>query len=50
MTNFEKIKSMSIDEMADSPMTIFACPYGSGHTEKQFSDSCFDDDCTACIK
>ena len=50
MTNFEKIKSMSVDEMADSPMTIFACPYGSGHTEKQFSDSCFDDDCTACIK
>ena len=38
MTNYEKIKSMSIDEMADSPM------------EKQFSDSCFDDDCTACIK
>lgn len=54
MTNYEKIKSMSIDEMADSPMTIFACPYGTSHAsgpmEKQFSDSCFDDDCTACIK
>ena len=54
MTNFEKIKSMSIDEMADSPMTIFACPYGASHAsgpmKKQFSDSCFDDDCTACIK
>lgn len=44
MTNYEKIKSMSIDEMADSPMTIFACPYGTSHA------SGFDDDCTACIK
>lgn len=32
MTNYEKIKSMSIDEMADSPMTIFACPYEISRT------------------
>lgn len=55
MTNFEKIKSMSIDEMADSCIAFFDCPYAASYAddpmEKQFSDSCFDDDdCTACIK
>lgn len=29
MTNFEKIKQMSIDEMARSCMSFFDCPYGT---------------------
>lgn len=29
MTNFEKIKQMSIDEMAQSSMLFFDCPYGA---------------------
>lgn len=29
MTNFEKIKQMSIDEMARSCMLFFDCPYGA---------------------
>lgn len=28
MTNFEKIKQMSIDEMACSCIDFFDCPYG----------------------
>lgn len=37
MTNFEKIKSMSINEMARSCMSFFACPM-----EKRFNNSCID--------
>nr|DAZ52509.1 MAG TPA: hypothetical protein [Caudoviricetes sp.] len=29
MTNFEKIKQMSIDEMTRSSMLFFGCPYGT---------------------
>jgi hypothetical protein len=29
MTNFEKIKQMSIDEMARSCINFFGCPYGT---------------------
>ena len=46
MTNFEKIKSMSIDEMARSCMSFFACPYGTPYfgcpMEKRFNGSCID--------
>lgn len=46
MTNFERIKSMSIDEMARSCMNFFDCPYGTPYVgcpmEKRFNDSCID--------
>ncbi len=46
MTNFEKIKQMSIDEMARSCMDFFSCPYGTPYVgcpmEKRFNDSCID--------
>lgn len=45
-TNFEKIKQMSIDEMARSCMSFFDCPYGTPYVgcpmEKQFNNSCID--------
>lgn len=46
MTNFEKIKSMSIDDMARSCMEFFSCPYGTPYVGcemgKKFNDSCID--------
>lgn len=46
MTNFEKIKSMSIDEMARSCMSFFDCPYGTPYVgcpmEERFNGSCID--------
>lgn len=46
MTNFEKIKQMSIDEMARSRMFFFDCPYGTpcvGCSKgKKFNNSCID--------
>lgn len=50
MTNYEKIKQMSIDEMAQSDMEIFTCPYTL--VDKTYGFMCkeFNDDCTPCIK
>lgn len=46
MTNFEKIKQMSIDEMARSRMFFFDCPYGTpcvGCSKgKEFNNNCTD--------
>lgn len=42
MTNFEKIKQMSIDEMARSCMNFFDCPYVGCPMEKRFNNSCID--------
>lgn len=46
MTNFERIKSMSIDEMARSCIDFFSCPYGTPYVgcpmEKRFNGSCID--------
>lgn len=46
MTNFEKIKQMSIDEMARSRMFFFDCPYGTPYVGcskgKEFNNSCTD--------
>ena len=46
VTNFEKIKQMSIDEMARSCMNFFDCPYGTPYVgcpmEKRFNGSCID--------
>lgn len=47
MTNFEKIKQMSIDKMARSSMLFFDCPYGATPyvgcvTGKKYNYSCID--------
>lgn len=46
MTNFEKIKQMSIDEMARSRMFFFDCPYATpcvGCSKgKEFNNNCTD--------
>lgn len=46
MTNYEKIKQMSIDEMARSRMFFFDCPYGTpcvGCSKgKEFNNNCTD--------
>ena len=46
MTNFERIKSMSIDEMARSCIDFFSCPNGTPYVgcpmEKRFNNSCID--------
>ena len=46
MTNFERNKSMSIDEMARSCIDFFSCPYGTPYVgcpmEKRFNNSCID--------
>lgn len=46
MTNFERIKSMSIDEMTRSCIDFFSCPYGTPYVgcpmEKRFNNSCID--------
>lgn len=44
MTNFEKIKSMTLEEMAESANPFFACPYGLK------SGDCADGDCIECTK
>lgn len=44
MTNFEKIKSMTLEEMAESANPFFACPYGFKN------GSCADVDCIECTK
>lgn len=44
MTNFEKIKSMTLEEMAESANPFFACPYGLK------SEDCADGDCIKCTK
>ena len=42
----ERIKSMSIDEMARSCIDFFSCPYGTPYVgcpmEKRFNNSCID--------
>lgn len=43
-TNFEKIKSMTLEEMAESANPFFACPYGFD------LNYCKDRDCIKCTK
>lgn len=50
MTNFEKIKQMSINEMAQSDMEIFTCPYTLVDETYGFMCKEFNDGCTSCIK
>lgn len=49
MTNFEKIKKMSVDEMAQSDINFFACPYGTDYGGCEQGKK-FNDDCIACTK
>lgn len=44
MTNFEKIKSMTLEEMAESAIPLLNCPYGFSY------EDCNDDDCIKCKK
>lgn len=44
MTNFDKIKSMTLEEMAESANPFFACPYGLR------CGDCEDGDCIECTK
>lgn len=43
-TNFEKIKSMTLEEMAESTDPFFACPYGLSY------EDCDDGNCIECTK
>lgn len=43
-TNFEKIKSMTLEEMAESAIPLLNCPYGFSY------EDCNDDDCIKCKK
>lgn len=50
MTNFERIKSMSIEEMAQIDMDgFFNCPYDTPYVGCEMGKQ-FDDDCIACTK
>lgn len=49
MTNYEKIKNMSIDEMAQSDLGIFYCPYDTPFYDCEIGKK-FDDDCIKCTR
>lgn len=50
MTNYEKIKSMSIEEMAQTDMGGYlACPYDTPYNGCEMGKK-FDDDCIKCTK
>lgn len=44
MTNFDRIKAMSVEKMAESANLFFACPYGFD------LNYCKDRDCIKCTK
>ena len=50
MNNFEKIKQMTVDEMAGSRMAFFTCPYDTPYVD--CCDICekFNGDCVECTK
>lgn len=55
MTNFEKIKQMSIDEMARSCIDFFSCPYGISGDASYINCNCkigekFKYNCIDCTK
>lgn len=49
MTNYERIKAMSIDEMAESYLPFFDCPYDTPYVGCEMGKK-FDDDCNKCVK
>lgn len=50
MTNYERIKSMSIDEMAECYMPFFSCPYDTPEYSGCEMGKQFDYDCIQCTK
>lgn len=49
MTNYERIKSMRIDEIAECSMLFFTCPYGTPYVGCEMGKQ-FKDDCIQCTK
>ena len=49
MTNFEKVKAMSIDEMVRSTIPFFYCPYDTPYVGCEMGKK-FEDDCIKCTK
>ena len=49
MTNYEKIKQMSVEEMARSAIPFFQCPYDTPYVGCEMGKK-FDDDCIKCTK
>lgn len=49
MTNYERIKSMSIDEMAVCSIPFFFCPYDTPYFGCEMGKK-FDNDCIQCTK
>ena len=49
MTNYEKIKAMTIEEMAQNMNGFFACPYDTPYVGCEMGKK-FDDDCIVCTK
>ena len=49
MTNYEKIKNMSVEEMAECSIPFFACPYDTPYVGCAMGKK-FDDDCIKCTK
>ena len=49
MTNYEKIKQMSVEEMAVSSMPFFACPYGENYIDCTMANGT-QADCIGCTK
>lgn len=44
MTNFENIKSMTLEKMAESTNPFFTCPYGLNYVD------CEELDCIKCTR
>ena len=49
MTNFERIKQMSVEDMARSTIPFFCCPYKTPFNGCAMGKN-FDDDCIKCTK
>ena len=49
MTHFERIKNMTIDEMAACESDFFQCPYDTPYTNCEMGKK-FEDDCEKCIR
>lgn len=48
-TNYDKIRNMSIDEMAESSIPFFGCPYDTPYVGCTMGEK-FNDDCIKCTK
>ena len=48
-TNYDRIKNMSIEEMAECSIPFFNCPYGTPYVGCDMGKK-YDDDCIKCTK